>query len=188
VKPTIALPAGMAYASLRSRRTAMFIDLGILLVLFLVSQFLVVSMEKSQHRTVYDRVSQLNGSGTGSISKAHSATSDANKKVSTDTTNYNNLVKSKGANSPDAQAALATKNTDAKAATAAKNAEDALNKELSKDESVLAPLSNLISGIYFLVSLLLLIAAASAAHDRKRGCRDQGDVVGPQNRDLHLSG
>jgi len=156
-KPTITLPAGMGFPSPRSRRTAMFIDLAVLLALFLASQFLVISLEKSNHRFAYDKVTHLNGSAAGSISKAHTATSAANKKVSTDATAYENLKKTKGPNAPDTQNALTTKNADLHAAKVAKDAEKKLNDELTHYESILAPISNLISGAYFLVSLLLLI-------------------------------
>jgi curved DNA-binding protein CbpA len=155
--PTITLPAGMAFPSPRSRRTAMFIDLAVLLALFLASQFLVIRMEKANHRFAYDKVTQLNGSGPKSISKAHSATSAANKQASADATAYTNLVKSKGTNSPDAQSALEKKNTDLHIAKLAKDHEDALNKQLTHYEGILAPISNIISGGYFLLSLLILI-------------------------------
>ncbi len=156
-KPTVTLPAGMGFPPSRARRVAMFIDLALLVLLFLGSQFLVISREKAQHRAAYDKVTQLNGNGSNSISKAHAATSAANKTASADVTAYTNLVKTKGANSPDAQTALAKKNADLHAAKLAKNHEDALNKELTHEESVLAPISNLISGLFFLLSLLILV-------------------------------
>ncbi len=139
-KPTITLPAGMGFPSPRSRRTAMFIDLAVLLALFLASQFLVISLEKSNHRFAYDKVTHLNGSAAGSISKAHSATSAAKKKASANVD---------CAKHPSAE--------NDKAYCAAKDAETKLTDQLTHYESILAPISNLISGAYFLISLLLLI-------------------------------
>jgi curved DNA-binding protein CbpA len=139
-KPTVVLPAGMAFPSMRKRRTAMFIDLAVLLALFLASQFLVITLEKSNHRAAYDKVTQLNGSGSGSISKAHAATSAAKKKASA---NVNCATHPTAVND--------------KAYCDASDAEKALNTQLTHEESVLAPLSNLISGSYFLLSLLILM-------------------------------
>ncbi len=152
-KPTIVLPAGMAFSTVRARRIAMFIDLGLLFVLFLASQFLMVSVEKSEHPAVYKDVSTVDKL----ISTAQSKTNAANKAKSGPDKTYTNLVKTKGANVPDTQAALAAKKPFDAAATAAKNAQNVLNTRLSKDESDLAPISNLVSGGFFLVSLLVLL-------------------------------
>jgi hypothetical protein len=152
-KPTIVLPAGMAFPTVRARRIAMFIDLGLLFVLFLASQFLMVSLEKSEHSAVYKDVSTVDKL----ISTAQSKTNAANKAKSGPDKTYTNLVKAKGANAPDTQAALAAKKPFDAAATAAKNAQNVLNTRLNKDESTLAPTSNLVSGGFFLVSLLVLL-------------------------------
>ncbi|MGO9876048.1 MAG: RDD family protein [Acidimicrobiia bacterium] len=152
-KPTIALPAGMAFSTVRARRIAMFIDLGLLFVLFLASQFLMVALEKSEHPSVYKDVSTVDKL----ITTAQSKTNAANKAKSGPDKNYTDLVKTKGANAPDTQAALAAKKPLDAAATAAKNAQNALNTRLNKDESDLAPTSNLVSGGFFLVSLLVLL-------------------------------
>jgi len=152
-KPTIALPAGMAFPTVRARRVAMFIDLGILFALFLASQFLMVAVEKSQHATAYNDISTVNKL----ITTAHSKTNAANKTKSGPDQTYTNLLKTKGANAPATQAALAAKKPFDDAATAAKNAENVLNTRLNKDESTLAPISNLVSGGFFLVSLAVLM-------------------------------
>jgi curved DNA-binding protein CbpA len=157
-KPTVVLPSGMAFPTTRARRIAMFIDLGILFVLFLASQFATVSLEKSQHDVAYKEVSALNSStGSKSISKAHSVTSAANKKASGPDKAYQDLLKAKGANAPETVSAKATAAPFDDAATKAKAAEKVLTDRLSKDESTLAPVSNLISGSFFLVSLLVLM-------------------------------
>ena len=119
----------------------MFIDLAVLLALFLASQFLVIQLEKANHRFAYDKVTQLNGSGAKSISKAHTATSAAKKKASANVS----------CDKPNPSAA------NDKAYCDAKDQEKKLNDQLTHYESILAPISNLISGAYFLISLLLLI-------------------------------
>jgi curved DNA-binding protein CbpA len=152
-KPTIALPAGMAFPPVRTRRVAMFIDLGVLLVLFLASQFLMVSIEKSQHRAAYDDISVVNKL----ISKAHDKTSAANKAVSAANATYADLVKTKGANASETQAAKAAVAPLKDAAAQAKAAEKKLNDRLTNDESTLAPISNLVTGVFFIVSLGVLL-------------------------------
>ncbi|HTD49630.1 MAG TPA: DnaJ domain-containing protein, partial [Acidimicrobiia bacterium] len=152
-KPTIALPAGMAFPTTRARRVAMFIDLGVLFALFLASQFLMVALEKSQHPSAYNDISTVNKL----ITTAHSNTSAANKAKSGPDQTYTNLVKTDGANAPKTTAALAAKKPFDDKATAAKHAEDVLNTRLNKDESTLAPISNVVSGAFFFVSLLVLL-------------------------------
>jgi curved DNA-binding protein CbpA len=58
-KPTITLPAGTAFPTPRRRIVAMVIDLGVLILLFSASQMLMLSLEKSQHRTAYDARQEL---------------------------------------------------------------------------------------------------------------------------------
>jgi curved DNA-binding protein CbpA len=152
-KPTVVLPAGMAFPPVRTRRVAMFIDLGVLLVLFLASQFLMVSIEKSQHRAAYDDISVVNKL----ITKDNAAVSAANKKASAPDKSYTDLVKAKGANSSEAQAALEAKKAPDQAVTDAKKQQKTDNDRLSKDESALAPISNLVTGVFFLVSLAVLM-------------------------------
>jgi curved DNA-binding protein CbpA len=152
-KPTLVLPAGMAFPTVRARRVAMFIDLGILFALFLASQFLMVSLDKSQHARSYNDISTVDKL----ITTAHSKTGTANKNKSGPDKTYTTLLATKGANAPATQAALAAKKPFDDAATAAKNAENVLNARLNKDESTLAPISNLVSGGFFLVSLLVLM-------------------------------
>jgi len=152
-KPTVVLPAGMAFPPVRTRRVAMFIDLGVLLVLFLASQFLMVSIEKSQHRAAYDDISVVNKL----ITKDNAAVSAANKKASGPDKTYADLVKTKGASSPEAQAALAAKKAPDQAVTDAKAQQKKDNDRLTKDESTLAPISNLVTGVFFLVSLAVLL-------------------------------
>ena len=129
----------------------MFIDLGVLLVLFLASQFLMVSLEKSQHPAAYDDVSVRQ---QADHDRRRDTTSAANKKASGADKTYADLVKTKGANAPETQAALAAKKPPDDAVKDAKAQQKKLNDQLTKDESTLAPISNLVSGVFFLVSLV----------------------------------
>jgi len=156
-QPTVTLPPGTAFPSTKRRLVAMSIDLAVLLVLFIGSQLLVVHLEKSNHAAAYNEVTTLNASsGSQSISQAHSATSKASKTASAADAAYTNLVKTKGANAPDTQAALANKKEKDQAAKDLKKKEDALNKKLTADQKVLAPTQNLVSGVFFLLALLIL--------------------------------
>jgi curved DNA-binding protein CbpA len=153
-KPTVTLPAGMYFPSTKRRLFAMFIDLALLLVLFIGSQLLVVHLEKSQHGAAYKQVTELNNT---TIPKAHDATNAASKTASAADNQYTNLVKTKGANAPDTQTALANKKEKDAARDDAKAAEKKLNDELTAKQKVLAPTQNLVSGVFFLLSLLILL-------------------------------
>ncbi len=153
LKPTVTLPAGTAFPATRRRLTAMAIDLGVLLVLFVASQFLAVAIEKANHPDVYKRYTDLSGT---IIPDAHDAAKAANSKASDQEQKYAALLKSKGANAPDTQAALAAKKAADDAAKKAKDTEKAYNDELDAKAKVLAPTQNLVSGLFFLVALLVL--------------------------------
>jgi curved DNA-binding protein CbpA len=154
LQPTVKLPAGMGFPATRRRIIAMLLDLAVLLVLFVASQFLTVSMEKSQHRAVYDRATKLTQT---IIPDAHKATSDANKKQSAADNVLANLTKTKGAQALDTQNAQVAANEAKQKATDAKNAEAALNTELDRHSKVLSPVQNLVSGGFFLASLFVLL-------------------------------
>ncbi len=152
--PTVKLPAGMAFPSTRRRIIAMFIDIAVLLVFFIGSQFIVVSMNKSQHRAAYDRVSELNKTD---IPEAKDAASDAKKTAGAAEDEYNGLLESKGANAQETKDAKAKWDEKQQIADDKKAAEKKLNDELTKNQNVLAPVQNLVTGIFFLVALLVLM-------------------------------
>ena len=135
-KPTVTLPAGMYFPSTKRRLFAMFIDLALLLVLFIGSQLLVVHLEKSQHGQAYKDVTTLNNT---TIPKAHDATNKAKKAASA------NVDCTKPTTGND------------KAYCDAKAAEKKLNDELLAKQKVLAPTQNLVSGLFFLLSLVILL-------------------------------
>ena len=131
-KPTVTLPAGMQFATMKQRLLAMSIDLLILIGLFFVGSIVVLpALEKSQHPEAYNRAKELVKT---EIPAAEDKTSAAEKKAKTDT-------------SATAKQAV----TDAKAE------EKQLKDELTKQNKVLLPLQNLMTAAIFLVALLILV-------------------------------
>ncbi len=155
--PTVTLPAGTVFAPPRKRVVAMLIDLFILFLLFVGSLTLTVSLEKSSHRVAYDRMTKLQNT---LVPDAQKAQSNAAKTAS-------NVAKAKGASSPDAKAAAAT-------ATDAQNKLNALNKDLDKQRSILAPIQNSVTGGYILLSMLILVVPGIFWSGQTIGKRLQG--------------
>lgn len=131
-KPTVKLPAGMQFATMKQRLLAMSIDLLILIGLFFAGSIGVLpALEKSQHPEAYNRAKELVKT---EIPAAEDRTSAAEKKARTDT-------------SATAKQAV----TDAKAE------EKKLKDDLDKQNKVLLPLQNLMTAVIFLVALLILV-------------------------------
>jgi curved DNA-binding protein CbpA len=142
--PTIPLPAGTSWPENRRRITAMAIDLSVLLILFIGSQFAAQAIAKSTHKTTVDRINVLRDD----IDKAHSETNSLNKKSST--------AEAKAKASPSASNQQAA--TQAKAAaTAAKRQETKLNDEYNSEQDKLKPLYNTTIGVFFLIGLFYLV-------------------------------
>jgi curved DNA-binding protein CbpA len=139
-KPTVKLPEGMHFPSTRRRLTAMFIDLGVLVLIVVASLIIGTQLGKSQHPTEYHEASVLSKT---TIPAAEKVVSAAKKSQSA-------VEKSRGASSSEAKdAAAATKAAQAKL--------DAFNKQLTKDQQVLAPIQLIVSGVAFLLALLILL-------------------------------
>jgi curved DNA-binding protein CbpA len=135
-KPTIALPAGVHFPSMRQRLVAMGIDLLILIGLFFVGTIAILpSIEKSQHPAAYNTARKLVKT---TIPAAQKKTSDAKKAASKNVNCDSN-----------------TTGND-KVYCDAKAKEKDLNKQLDKQNKVLLPLQNLISALVFLAGLLIL--------------------------------
>jgi curved DNA-binding protein CbpA len=152
--PTVTLPEGMYFPKTKRRIIAMAIDLAVLLVFFIGSQLLVVQLEKSNHKAAYDRVTELNNN---EIPDAHTATTKASKTASAADDAYTKLAATKGKNDSDTQTALENKQEKDKARDDAKAAEKKLNDELAEQQKQLAPTQNVVSGAFFLLSLLVLL-------------------------------
>jgi curved DNA-binding protein CbpA len=132
-KPTVTLPAGVHFASMKQRLLAMAIDLLILIGIFFAGSVGVLpSIEKSQHPVAYNTARHLVKTD---IPAAQDKTKAAEKVAKTDT-------------SAEAK----------KAVTDAKAEEKRLNDELDKQNKVLLPLQNLMTAAVFLAALLVLTA------------------------------
>ncbi len=167
LEPTIKLPAGLRFPAPKQRFFALAIDVVILIVLFLGSQFLTVSLEKSHHKAVYDRVTKLN---SPIVPDAKKVTSAAKKKA------------------PNVDCDTHPTATDAKAYCDAKAAENAFTKEFDRKSKILAPIQNLVSGLFFLAILLVLLipslfggATIGKRRQRIRVVRLDGSPAGPGN-------
>ena len=139
-KPTVQLPEGMHFPSTRRRLTGMGIDLGVLVVIIVASLIIGTQLGKSQHPTEYHDAANLSKTEIPAAEKAVSAAKKTQSSVE----------KSKGVNSSEAKdAAAATKTAQANL--------DKLNKQLTSDQKVLAPIQLVVSGIAFLLALFVLL-------------------------------
>ena len=153
-KPTVTLPAGVHFPSMRQRLVAMGIDLLILIGLFFVGSVAILpSLEKSQHPVAYNTARHLVKTEIPAAQKktsaAKNAASAADDKV--DALTKQHATSSEIQTAKDEAKALHTKQD------AAKKAEDALNKTLDKQNKVLLPLQNLMTAAVFLAALFVLV-------------------------------
>ena len=137
LQPTITLPAGMQFATPKRRFVAMGIDLLVLVVLFVGSFLLTDAIERSNHPSAHHIVATY----PDKIKTAQKATNAAKKNA---TANF------------DCKTTKPTTDQD-KAYCGAKAKQDALQKTYDNAVSDLAPTRSLISGLYFLVALLILL-------------------------------
>ena len=171
LKPTVSLPAGVSFPSTRRRLTAMGIDLFVLFVLFIGSQLLVVSQEKAHHATVYHEVTKVL---PDKITKAQDVVSKANKTASSADSAYTAAVKKSGAKSTAAQDAKDAKTKADDAQTKAKAAEKKLETDLTKQQDILRPTSTFITGMFFMLALLVLLVPSVVFGGQTLGKRFQG--------------
>ena len=141
-KPTIALPPRTHFPSTRHRIIAMVIDLFVLLVLFIGSQFvrLFARSEPSTRRST----TTSRRCSPDKISKADNASSKANKAASTADKALAQLKATTGVEASQIAAAQATATAADNAAKHAKDEVTALNKQLTKESNVLAPISSVV--------------------------------------------
>lgn len=155
LKPTVKLPAGVHFPTMRQRLVAMAIDMAILIGLFFVGSIGVLpALEKSQHPVAYNAARKL---AKTEIPAAHKVTSAAKKADSAADDKVEELTKQPGADASDIDAAKAAAAATQKKADAAKAAEDKLDDELIEQNKVLLPLQNLVTAGVFLVALLVLV-------------------------------
>jgi uncharacterized RDD family membrane protein YckC len=131
LKPTVKLPAGVHFPTMKQRLLAMAIDMLLLIGLFFAGSIGVLpALEKSQHPAEYNRARELVKT---EIPAAEKVTKDAEKRAKTDTSD-----------------------TAKKAVKDAKAEEKRLKDDLTKQNKVLLPLQNLMTGVVFLAALLVL--------------------------------
>jgi hypothetical protein len=136
-KPTVTLPAGVHFPSMRQRLVAMGIDLLILIGLFFVGSVAILpSLEKSQHPVAYSTARRLVKTDIPAAQKKTSAA----KKAASKNVNCDKPTTGKDKDYCDAKAT-----------------EDALNKNLDKQNKVLLPLQNLMTAAVFLAALFVLV-------------------------------
>jgi hypothetical protein len=153
LQPTITLPAGMQFAGTRQRYVAMGIDLLVLVVLFVGSFVLTDALERSSHPGAHHVVATY----PDKIKAAQKVTNSA-KKVAT----------------PNFDCSKQTPTTDKdKAYCGAKANQDALQKTYDDAVKKLAPTRSLISGIFFVVALMVLLVP-SMFGGQTLGKRTQG--------------
>jgi uncharacterized RDD family membrane protein YckC len=154
LKPTVKLPAGMQFATMKQRLLAMSIDLLILIGLFLAGSVGVLpALEKSQHPEAYDRAKELVKTD---IPDAEDKTSAAKKDASAADDKVETLTKQRAPSSEIDDAKADAKSLHAKE-KAAEDAEKKLKDELDTQNKVLLPLQNLMTAVIFLVALLILV-------------------------------
>ncbi len=153
-KPTIDLPTGTHFPTMRQRLVAMAIDLLLLIGLFFVGSVgILPSLEKSQHPAAYNTARRLVKTD---VPAAQKKTSAAKKAASAAADKVAALQKSHGTSSEIQDAQAAKKAADDKE-TRAKTYEDKLNKKLDKQNKVLLPLQNLMTAGVFLAALFVLV-------------------------------
>jgi hypothetical protein len=138
--PTIPAPEGTHYPQTKQRMIAMGIDLAVLLLLFVGSQLLTVNLQKSNERAAYDARSELVET---SIPDQEDAVDTAKDQLKT------------------AQQATPVVQANVEKAQANVDAEeqklDDLNSQLDDAEQKLAPISQVVMGVTFLIGFLYLI-------------------------------
>jgi curved DNA-binding protein CbpA len=149
--PTVELPDGLVLAAPKTRSLAMLFDFSVLLVIFLVVQFVGVSLIENQYPNQTDRISAL----SKQVDKADKAktTADDNKTKADDNLNAAQK-KHDSAAEADAKAAAASAAAKAKAAD---KKDKALNDALVKEQDKLRPMYLLITGAVLVLALLYTV-------------------------------
>jgi hypothetical protein len=144
--PTIPAPEGTHYPQTKQRMIAMGIDLAVLLLLFIGSQLLTVNLQKSNERAAYDARSELVETSIPAAEDKVDAAKDDLKEAE--------------AAVPEGQQPTASQQKAIDAAqadvTAAEDAKKGLDSQLEDAEQKLAPISQLVMGITFLIGFLYL--------------------------------
>ena len=145
--PTIQPPEGFHYPLTKQRMIAMGIDLAVLLLLFVGSQFLTVNQQQSREPEAYDTRTELVDTRIPDAEDAVDTAEDSLKQAQDAVPEGQQPSASQQDSIDEAQ----TKVDDAKAEL------DQREQELEDAEQTLAPISQLIMGITFLIGFLYLV-------------------------------
>jgi Flp pilus assembly protein TadB len=137
--PTITLPTGMRWPLPRMRMVAMGIDLFVLLVLFIGSQFAAQAIAKSAHKATYDCVTALRSAVDSEPTGKRATEKQSNAKVA------------------KAQQKCRAANVTVTGAYA----DD--NKTFNDQAGKLTPISQAVAGAFFLVAFLYLLVPTIAS-------------------------
>lgn len=149
--PTVDLPDGLVLAEPKTRSLAMLFDFSVLLVIFLVVQFVGVSLIENQYPKQTDRISAL----TKQVDKADKAKTKADdNKTKADDNLKAAQKKHDTAAEADAKAAAASAAARAKVAD---KKDKALNDALLKEQDSLRPMYLLITGAVLVLALLYTV-------------------------------
>jgi curved DNA-binding protein CbpA len=149
--PTVELPDGLVMAEPKTRSLAMLFDFSVLLVIFLVVQFVGVSLIENQYPKQTNRIDAL----TKQVDKADKAKTKADDNKSTADENLKAAQKKNdSAAEADAKAAAASAAAKAKAAD---KKDKALNDALLKAQDELRPMYLLITGVVLVLALLYTV-------------------------------
>jgi curved DNA-binding protein CbpA len=154
LEPTVKLPAGVTFPPTRARIVAMIIDLVVLLLLFVVSAYATNELEKSQQPEAHRQVTSVL---PDQIKDAQDAASDADKQADAAEDKATELADTQGADDPDTQAAQAEAEELRADADAKKKAKEDLDDEFTDQTKKLTPIRTTVSGVFFLVALLVLL-------------------------------
>ena len=153
-QPTVKLPAGVHFPTMKQRLFAMGIDMLILIGLFFVGSLVVLpALEKAQHPDDYNAARELVKT---TIPDAQDRVSDAKKAADAADDRVTALAERGAPASEIADARAARAAADAKE-KAAKDAEQKLKDQLDEHNKVLLPLQNLMTAVVFLAALLVLV-------------------------------
>lgn len=154
LEPTVKLPAGVSFPPTRSRIVAMVIDLVVLLLLFVVSAYATNELEKSRQPEAHQQVTSVL---PDKIDAARDAQKEADSRADAAEDKAAELAETQGANDPDTQAAQADAKELRAEADAKQQTVDELNDEFTEQSKKLNPIRQTVSGIFFLVALLVLL-------------------------------
>jgi curved DNA-binding protein CbpA len=168
--PTVVLPDNLEMADPKTRSLAMLFDFSVLLVIFLVVQFVGVEMINNQYPKQRDRIDAL----IKQVDKAEDAKSDADD-AKDKADNQLDAAQKENDSAAEADAEAAADQADANAKAADKKVEN-LNDDLLEEQNKLRPMYLLITGVVLVLALLYTVPMSARS----------GQTVGKRLRKVKL--